>query len=502
MSRKFVRENNLSEKLSSLIQAKPSVIESDDEDFTQIDKLAVDANESDYSADELNATSIRKRNSGFLDENDVKYCGKAVSRKDLPKFTPNKSFSSTEGSEESDQNTNSESENDEEDESKYTEDEEDEEEEQEDEYEKTEDREEGLLSNLKNKNYEIKDFRNDIIFKTSDDVEKGKAIKNQIHIWDFFLECRMKFHQSLVASNQFPNYQNLKKFKIAGGCDINDATKQTQKSLKHLLESFLALQKVLLIRNEDYCKYSNSSLSKASDSEIDSDTDCETQSEKEKKTTCDRKSKLDVFKNLNDFSLEIKKRHEEMEEYRNSIIQKWNNKTKLGSISNKNFSAFEQSTINQIKHALLDKQRLITRTQTKRSSYHILGEVDDEEPPNKKAVGSEDTVSSISESKKKCITCKEIFDDDDFYHQLLSELIKRKANDLTDPMQLGKHWTQLQHYRSKIKKTVDTKASKGRKVRFVVHPKLVNFMMPMDISIYNEESRLELLNSLFGKNRF
>lgn len=33
----------------------------------------------------------------------------------------------------------------------------------------------------------------------------------------------------------------------------------------------------------------------------------------------------------------------------------------------------------------------------------------------------------------------EIFDDSDFYHQLLRELIERRASDVTDPVQLGRY---------------------------------------------------------------
>ena len=58
----------------------------------------------------------------------------------------------------------------------------------------------------------------------------------------------------------------------------------------------------------------------------------------------------------------------------------------------------------------------------------------------------------------------EIFDDDDFYHQLLRELIERKTEGVTDPLRLGQKWLQIQKMRNKIKKKVDTKASKGRKL--------------------------------------
>ena len=62
---------------------------------------------------------------------------------------------------------------------------------------------------------------------------------------------------------------------------------------------------------------------------------------------------------------------------------------------------------------------------------------------------------------------EEIFDDDDFYHQLLRQLIERRISysESTDPVVMGTQWLQLQKLRTKARKSVDTKASKGRKIR-------------------------------------
>merc|ERR1712130_110867 len=43
----------------------------------------------------------------------------------------------------------------------------------------------------------------------------------------------------------------------------------------------------------------------------------------------------------------------------------------------------------------------------------------------------------------------------------------------------GRQWLKVQRLRSKMKKKVDTRASKGRKVRYDIHSKLVNFMAPV-----------------------
>lgn len=104
--------------------------------------------------------------------------------------------------------------------------------------------------------------------------------------------------------------------------------------------------------------------------------------------------------------------------YRNDTIQFWNERTKLasGKAAKSDFSAFDQPTLSQIEQIMTDKNRLIVRTQTKRSKYDIVGN------PDSIAVDVD----------------QEIFDDDDFYHKLLRDYIEKKSADITDPSQLGK----------------------------------------------------------------
>jgi len=53
---------------------------------------------------------------------------------------------------------------------------------------------------------------------------------------------------------------------------------------------------------------------------------------------------------------------------------------------------------------------------------------------------------------------------------------------------------------NKVKKVVDTKASKGRKLRYEVHEKIKNFMVPvLNRGTWHEEQIDELFASLLGK---
>lgn len=98
-----------------------------------------------------------------------------------------------------------------------------------------------------------------------------------------------------------------------------------------------------------------------------------------------------------------------------------------------------------------------------------------------------------------------IYDDADFYTLLLRELVDQRMADSTStttgPLPTGTaNGTFLPSSRQfKVKKPVDTKASKGRKMRYTVHEKLQNFMAPEDLGSWGERQRGELFGSLFGR---
>ena len=126
----------------------------------------------------------------------------------------------------------------------------------------------------------------------------------------------------------------------------------------------------------------------------------------------------------------------------------------------------------------MDKDRLIKRTQLKRSLYEICGD-------------EQTKVASVDELKNQHMKDydEEIFDDQDFYNQLLRELIDRKTTNVLDPVELSRRSIEMQKLRSKNKKKVDTKASKGRKIRFEIHKPMVNFMAPIYKAQMPEEAR-------------
>ena len=84
----------------------------------------------------------------------------------------------------------------------------------------------------------------------------------------------------------------------------------------------------------------------------------------------------------------------------------------------------------------------------------------------------------------------------------MRELIEKKTAASSESGDSGRQWLQIQKLRSKLKKTVDTRASKGRKVRYDIHTKLVNFMAPVHQTDQMADSaKNELFSSLFGARK-
>lgn len=284
---------------------------------------------------------------------------------------------------------------------------------------------------------------------------------------------------------------------LAEDCpEFNIKVQETKRNLSSCLDKFLNLQNALQkqfpeTKNLHKAEHHEKIEEEESDEEIPSDTEDEkSNSEKEEEREEQKEQVPKKRRKLEDFEQEISKRHEKYTKYRNNVIQKWHDKTKL--LSGKHNA--QHSVINQIHFILNDKPKLIKRTHLKRSQYEIIG----------KKCEKEEEVKEATDENEKLVQeyDNEVFDDDDFYHQLLRELIEFKSADLTDPAQLGKQWIELQNLRSKMKKKVDTRATKGRKIRYAVHSKLVNFMAPMEEnSTWTNEAKNELFSSLFGKNQ-
>ncbi|TKA54373.1 hypothetical protein B0A55_13250 [Friedmanniomyces simplex] len=163
-------------------------------------------------------------------------------------------------------------------------------------------------------------------------------------------------------------------------------------------------------------------------------------------------------------------------ERRNATLQKWSKKTQEGrdivQRSRINNTAPQTTVVDVIQQHLADTPRLLKRARTPRSCAPVQ------------------LANKVTEDEK-------IYDDADFYGLLLKDLLESKSADSVMTSNIDLSFQMRRE--AKTKKHVDTKASKGRKLRFTVHEKLQNFMAPEDRRMWGERQADELFGSLFGQ---
>ncbi|XP_011870213.1 PREDICTED: protein AATF-like [Vollenhovia emeryi] len=494
---------SLSDKITALITTKPDF--GSDEEPEDTRAKVVEPYESDEASDyEFQASKIRRQNVDTLDKVDKRYAGKKISRKDIYSDEDDSTSEDTE------------SENSKED----VEDEETDNTLKQSDDESVGNEETSLKEGSTNVSEstsdleEQNDFNMDIddavskhedsIIKTMSktnvtaEIEKGNCVRNQLKLWENFLEMRIRLQKCVIVSNQMPQYNTHKE--LGSNVDFVKKVNETKTKLTQIMENMLQLKGLLLKqysetrnlcvnankRKIDRSKGKNENTNDPANEEIPSDTEDELENGEQSSIDEDIETDEEVprkFLKFNDYENVLQRDHNSYKEYRDSVLKKWNDKTRIatGSLS----KGSGQTTLKQIEFAMSNISKLRKRTQLKRSEYNIVG----------KSLLNED-----SDGRKIQEYDVEIFDDDDFYHQLLRDLIEYKSSDVTDPIQLSKQWIQLQNMRKKIKRKIDTRTTKGRKVRYNVHTKLVNFMAPITVyDTWTDNAKNELYNSLFGK---
>lgn len=293
-------------------------------------------------------------------------------------------------------------------------------------------------------------------------LQKDICVRNQVTIWENLLEIRIQLQKVLINANKLSQVKEA---------DLN--FDQTRRTTEDVLDKLLSLQRFLLKRNSETGKLSG--IERIDSNNSVSHTKVESSDNEDK---ADSEEIPHKRLKLNNYEERINNIFTAYVPYRNSVIQKWNDKTRIVGPKS---SAPVFSVVNQIENILNDKQKLIQKTRLRRTDYNIGKNTETAEKNNEYD--------------------PEIFDDNDFYHQLLRAFIEIKTTDTIDPIKLSRKWIDLQNIRKKMKRDIDTRATKGRKLRYTVHNKLVNFMAPIHNNSFSKETH-EIVHSLFGKNNY
>lgn len=199
-------------------------------------------------------------------------------------------------------------------------------------------------------------------------MKKGFCVKNQINIWESLLEMRIQLQKCSLVGNKMPQYDTYKELISAGDDSYKSKVQETQKTVRNLLEKFLTLQSLFFKQYPETKSIMQNDLNEDRDEGIQSDSNEEIPSDSDQEVIDNSEEKSDVehlFKSkrrkLSDYESHIKNTHLKYKKYRNSVIQKWNDKTKV-LLSKNNETT---SVLNQIEYVLNDKEKLLKRTRQK-----------------------------------------------------------------------------------------------------------------------------------------
>ncbi|KAF2105755.1 apoptosis-antagonizing transcription factor [Lophiotrema nucula] len=270
------------------------------------------------------------------------------------------------------------------------------------------------------------------------DVEKGQAVRTQKKAFDSLLNTRIRLQKALISANSLSADAHAK------SPAPEDAISAAEHAALKLLNSITSLRATL---------------------------DSTRTGQKRKRSTFTSETPS------REILVSIKSSEKSALTHRRAILEKWSQKTKsantLTQRSRLNASA-EQTLSSVLQSQLSDPTHLIQRTQTPRSCA-----------PLQSAAGIQSSPS--------------IYDDADFYGLLLKELLESHSNGAAGAAEFVVQAPWQVAREAKTKKVVDTKASKGRKLRYTVHEKLQNFMAPEDRGLWGDRQREELFSSLFGR---
>jgi protein AATF/BFR2 len=289
---------------------------------------------------------------------------------------------------------------------------------------------------------DTKSFTSTLAAGAQSDVAKGQAVKTQRKTFDTLLNTRIRLQKALISTNSMA--ADAHKDTDAPASSIEAAEAAALTLLNNLTDLRLSLEESRTGHKRKRAAFDSNTPS----SEIWSSI------------STSEKSALP---------------------HRKAVLERWSTKTRATTVTNtKNrLNASATQTLTEVLDSQLQSSHLVTRTQTPRSCAPIQS--------NASNKGSQPDPA--------------IYDDADFYGLMLKELLEQRsaenANGGTAEFVVQAPWQVARE--AKTKKIVDTKASKGRRLRYTVQEKLQNFMAPEERGEWGERQRDELFSSLFGQ---
>lgn len=272
------------------------------------------------------------------------------------------------------------------------------------------------------------------------DITKGKAVRQQRRAFDGLLNVRIRLQKSLVAVNSFGSVEDL-----GDQSPPYEAAEAAALKLWNTIDGF------------------RTSI----------------QSELSGKTGQKRKRVADTDASSRDMWKDMEAVEQRAHARRRAVLEKWSHSARnirmVDRSSRKFTNTAEKSLTARLDEELDTSERLMRRTRTPRSCAPAQ------------------VAQKINEDAN-------IYDDADFYQLLLKELVDQRTGDTSGgPGGPAATIRFAAVKEAKAKRHVDTKASKGRKMRFNVHDKLQNFMAPEDRRGWEQDAIDRFFGTLFGQ---
>ncbi|OJJ96459.1 hypothetical protein ASPACDRAFT_1890868 [Aspergillus aculeatus ATCC 16872] len=329
------------------------------------------------------------------------------------------------------------------------------------------------------------------------DAAKGKAVKQQRATFDALLNTRIKLQKGLTVINQLSlaaaqqQASTTTDEKSTPNADADaDATPEPLdgEAIKSAESAALALWSTL----EDL----RLALADAHHKQQQGDDD--SKKRKRPAPVTPATSSASLWKRMT--ALEA-----ESLAHRRAVLDKWSQKVRgatAATTANARGKLLSASSASQTISTVLDAQvatetaaglRAVKRARTATTTN-----------------GTKSTTTTKAAAEQPDEPAEPLYDDTVFYQTLLRELVEQRISS-SDAITNGLDTLHLQlpsrlsavhpvtgMRKDKVKRDVDTRASKGRKMKFEIHEKLQNFMAPEDRGAWTRHAREEFFASLLG----
>jgi protein AATF/BFR2 len=299
------------------------------------------------------------------------------------------------------------------------------------------------------------------------DAAKGKAVKEQRTTFDALLNTRIKLQKGLGAMNELVGVVVEKE---EGEGESVEEEKTNSEAIKSAENAALALW---------------STLEELRIALADAHTKDGAKKRKRQDPITNSTSTTSLWERMSDLESESLL-------HRRAVLDKWSSKVRgsATSLPNARGKLLGSASGTQKITAVLDA--------------HVATEIGDR--ANKRA-----RQTSASNGSAPTGLPEPVYDDTVFYQSLLRDLVEQRMSSseaMTGgldtlhqlPSRLPIHPITGMRNDKNRKEVVDTRASKGRKMRFNVHEKLQNFMAPEDRGSWTVRARDEFFASLLGKS--